>query len=274
MPRSRSAGQPAPPPRLWDRIILGIVAVATIIVALLVRHDRNTSTLALVLAGLAGLLGILALLLPYLAGLSGSVGGVSLAFSFTAAKPEGLSAQVVSFSGQLDQLGKATVTASGRKALSEIAQGPDVDYAVINLGRGDQWLASRLLIFTAVMQQLRQVQCIVVIASQDADTRERLVGLVAADDMRRALAWEYPWLEAALFEAWQTVSTTNVATSPGAVRVARLSPDLTQQLFTDYVTRLQGGVQGADAAEWTELQSFDWEHSRLLTGDTLGFAFS
>jgi hypothetical protein len=270
MSRSRSAGQPMPPPGLWDRILLGIVAAAVIIVALLVRHDRDTSTLALVLAGLAGLLGILALLLPYLAGLSGSVGGVSLALSFAAVRPEGLSAQVVSFSGQLDSLGRATVTASGRRALSEVARGSDIEYAVINLGRGDQWLASRLLIFTAVMQQLRRVQYIVVIASQDADARERLIGLVAADDMRRALAWEYPWLEAALFEAWQTVSTTNVATSPGGVRVARLSPDLTEQLFMGYVTRLQDGVRGADTAEWTELTSTDWEHSRLLTSDTLG----
>jgi hypothetical protein len=167
---------------------LGVVAVAAITAALLVRHDRGSSTLALVLAGLAGLLGILALLLPYLAGLSGSFAGVSLALSFAAVKPEGLSAQVVSFSGQLDSLGKATVTASGRKELSEVARGPDVEYAVINLGQGDQWLASRLLIFTVVMQQLRQVQCIVAIAAAGADTRERLIGLVAADDMRRALA--------------------------------------------------------------------------------------
>jgi hypothetical protein len=96
---------------------LGVVAVAAIIIALLVRHDRNTSTLALVLAGLAGLLGILALLLPYLTGLSGSVGGVSLALSF-AARPEGLSAQAGSLSGFDPVTRKATVTASGQTALT------------------------------------------------------------------------------------------------------------------------------------------------------------
>ena len=74
MAPSRPAGRPAPPPRLWDRVLLGVVAVAAFIIALLVRHDRNTSTSALVLAGLAGVLAILALLLPYLTGLSGSVG--------------------------------------------------------------------------------------------------------------------------------------------------------------------------------------------------------
>jgi len=250
---------------------LGVVAVAAIIVALLVRHDRNTSTLTLVLAGLAGLLGILALLLPYLAGVSGSAGGVGLAMVFAAAKPQGLSAQVGSLSGHLDPVSrKATVTASGYTAMTEVVRGPDVEYAEINLGQGDQWLASRLLIVTVVLQQLRQLQCIVVIAAAGADARERLIGLVAADDMRRALAWEYPWLEAALFEAWQAMSATNVAASPGALRIARLNADLAEDLFNAYVERIRReGGPGADASEWTELPHNNWEHSRLLTGDTL-----
>jgi hypothetical protein len=270
MARSRPAGRPAQPPRLWDRLLLGVVAVAAIIIALLVRHDRNTSTLTLVLAGLAGLLGILALLLPYLTGLSGSVGGVSLALSFAAAKPEGLSAQVGSLSGHLDQNRNVTVPASGQTALSEVVRGPDVDYAVINLGRGDQWLASRLLLFTVVMQQLRHIQCIVVIAAAGADTPERLVGLVAADDMWRALAWEYPWLEVALFQAWENIST-NAARSPGAARVAKLSPDLAEQLYNGYVSSLNAPGPGLDAVEWNQLQyNRGWEHSPLLTGDTLG----
>jgi hypothetical protein len=161
------------------------------------------------------------------------------------------------------------VTASGRKALSEVVRGPDAEYAVINLGQGDQWLASRLLIFTVVMQQLRQVQCIVVIAAAGTDTRERLIGLVSADDVRRQLTWQYPWLDVALFRAWENVSTANAATSAGATRVARLSPDLAEQLYTEYVSLLRAGVPGTDAAEWRELQIGDWEHSRLLTGDTL-----
>jgi hypothetical protein len=270
MARSRPARRPAPPARLWDRVLLGVVAVAAIIIALLVRHDRNTSTFALVLAGLAGLLAILALLLPYLKGLSGSVGGVSLALSFAAAKPEGVSAQVGSLSGHLDQVGKVTVPASGQRALSEVVRGPDVEYAVINLGLGDQWLASRLLIFTAVMQQLRNIQCIVVIAAAGADARERLVGLVAVDDMWRALAWEYPWLEAALFTAWETMSATNAAASPSAARVAKLSPDLAEQLYDTYVSSLRAAGPGPDDTEWKELQYGGWEHSRLLTADTLG----
>jgi hypothetical protein len=271
MVQSRLRGHVAPPAPMWDRVLLGAVAVVAFIVALLVRNDKNTSTLALFLAGLAGLLGVLALLLPYVAGLSGSVAGVSLAFSFVAARPEGLADQVGSLSGHLDPIsGKATVTASGRTALSEVVRGPDVEYAVINLGRGDQWLASRLLIFTLVMQQLRQVRCIVLVAATKTDARERLLGLVAADDLRRALAWEYPWLEARLFEAWQTVSTATVATPPGQVRVARLNADLAEALFNAYVTGLRAGVPGADSADWTELQYGDWEHSRLLHGDDLG----
>ena len=93
-----------------------------IIIALLVRHDRNTSTFALVLAGLAGVLAILALLLPYLTGLSGSVGGVSLALSFAAVKPEGVSAQAGPLSGHLNRVGKVTVPASGQRALVKLSE--------------------------------------------------------------------------------------------------------------------------------------------------------
>ena len=52
--------------------------------------------------------------------------------------------------------------------------------------------------------------------------------------------------------------------------MAKLNPDLAEQLYTAYVTRLRAGVPGTDTAEWTELQIGDWEHSRPLHGDTLG----
>jgi hypothetical protein len=222
------------------------------------------------LAGLAGLLGILALVLPYLTGLSGSVAGVSLALSFVTPKAQGFTREVGSLSGHLDPItGKATVTASGRTALSDTVRGPDVEYAVINLGRGDQWLASRLLIFTLVMQQLLQVRCIVLVAAAETDARVRFLGLVEAVDLGRALAWEYPWLESRLFEAWQAVSTTTAANPSGGVRVARLDANLAEALYNSYVGSLRAGVRGADAADWTELQYGDWEHSRMLRGDDL-----
>jgi hypothetical protein len=209
----RLPGRPGRRHLRWDRGLLGFVAAVAFGVALLVRNDKSSSTLALVLAGLAGLLGVLAVLLPYLSGLSGSFGGVSLVLSFAASKPEGLApGQIGSLSGYIDPVsGKVTVTASGRTALAEVVRGPDVDYAVINLGRGDQWLASRLLIFSVVARELRQVRCIVLTAVTETDGRERFLGLVATEDVRRALAWQYPWLEVALFNAWQQVSAATVA---------------------------------------------------------------
>jgi hypothetical protein len=66
------------------------------------------------------------------------------------------------------------------------------------------------------------------------------------------------------------VSTPNAATSPDAVRVARLTPDLAEQLYIRYVTSLRAEDHGPDAAEWTLRQFGGWEHSRLLTADTLG----
>jgi hypothetical protein len=97
----------------------------------------------------------------------------------------------------------------------------------------------------------------------------RFLGLVEAVDLGCALAWEYPWLESRLFEAWQAVSTTTAATPSGWVRVARLDADLAEALYNGYVGSLRAGVPGADAADWTELQHGDWEHSRMLRAEDL-----
>jgi hypothetical protein len=54
-------------------------------------------------------------------GLSGSVAGVSLALSFVTPKAQGFTREVGSLSGHVDPVtGKATVTASGRTALSGV----------------------------------------------------------------------------------------------------------------------------------------------------------
>src|SRR5439155_3856703 len=153
-----------------------------------VRNDRSTSTFALLLAGIAGLLALIALLLPFLSGLSRGVRGVSLAPTL----------------GATHQLA-ATMPTDGR-ALAEVLRGPDCEYAVVALGDGERWLASRLLVFAVTVQQLRQVRRLVLTSADEEDRRDRYLGLVSPDAVRRALSWQYPWLESALADTWQSLS--------------------------------------------------------------------
>jgi hypothetical protein len=274
---SASAGRfgiPDPPGR--DRLLLGLIAVVALVLALWVRDEKAASNLALVLAAVAGLLALVALLLPYLSGLSGSFGGVAVTLDFSGARSSGSTREVSGFSGHVDPAtGKATLT-SGSTGLKTVLDGPDIQYVAVDLGRGEQWLASRLLVFTVVLQELRGVECVVLTAFPESPSQSgsTFVGLVSPDDLRRSLAWEYPWLETALSQAWENVSQPPVPLpavpgGPGAPRprrVAGLNPTTAEVLYQAYVALLRGGVPGADPDNWRELQIGDWEHSPMLTG--------
>jgi hypothetical protein len=285
--------------RGWDRVLLGCLGIIAFVTALLVRHDTTNSTLALALAGLAGLLVVLALLLPYLAGVSASAAGFSLDLSLVAAKPEGVTVdQSDSLRGRVDPATGKAANASGPTGFAELLRGGDIEFFAINLGRGDQWLASRLLIFTVVMRQLRQVRCVVFTAATGVGGRKCLLGLAASEDVHQALAWEYPWLEEKLFAAWKELTAREVAAvdspaqgsaavgSPQAasaraqaasgasiakpIRVANLDADRAEQLFTSY-RKLLGASdpEDADIDQWTELEYGGWEHAPLLNAEGL-----
>lgn len=260
-----------------DRLLLGLIAVVALVLALRVRDEKAASNLALVLAALAGVLGLVALLLPYLSGLSGSFGGVAVRLEFSTARSSGSTQKVSGFSGHVDPAtGKATLT-SGPKGLNTVLDGPDIQYVAVDLGSGERWLASRLLVFTVVLQELRGVECVVLTAVQKSFSQSgsTFVGLVSSDDLRRSLAWEYPWLETALSQAWENVSHVAV-TSPGEPdgpdatrprRVTELDSTKAEPLYQSYVELLLNpDPPAADRDNWTELDVKAWEHSPMLTG--------
>jgi hypothetical protein len=265
---------PEPPPRRFrapgpvtrDRLVIGVAALAALVTALTVREDERASNLSLVLAATAGLLALVAMLLPYLKGLSGTFGGVGLSLDFTEASSSEDTRKVSGFAGLLDPqtgqaVGKATV-ASGSTGLVAALDGPHVDFVVVDLGHGERWLVSRLLVFTAVLQQLRGVECVVFTSVSGARAESRYLGMVAADDLRRAIAWHYPWLERALFDAWTSLIQPAAPLDP----VSGLDPSSAERLYRTYVERIRDANPGPDKENWTELQATDHEHSPAVTG--------
>jgi hypothetical protein len=280
-------------------VLLGSLGIIAFVTALLVRHDTTNSTLALALAGLAGLLVVLALLLPYLAGLSASAAGISFDLSLAAAKPEGVTVDKSNkLRGEVNPATGEAANESGSTGFAELLRGGDIEYVAVNLGRGDQWLASRLLIFTVVMRQLRRVRCVVFTAATGAGGRKSLLGLAASEDVHQALAWEYPWLEEKLFAAWKELTPQDVATSDspakdtaaigsaqaasasiqtasGAsiakpIRVVNLDADCAEQLFESYRGLLWAqDREDPHSDQWTRLQNGGSEHAPQLTAEGL-----
>lgn len=75
------------------------------------------------------------------------------------------------------------------------------DFAEINLGRGEEWLTSRLFIMTILFARMKGLRCFVFVETTDS-VRKKFVGWAEPDKIRWALARRFPWLEAAYAKAY------------------------------------------------------------------------
>jgi hypothetical protein len=85
---------------------------------------------------------------------------------------------------------------SGPMLFQQVQDVTPADYAVIDLGDGEEWLTSRLFIGAAMLQRMRGVECLVFVARVGSLSR-RLLAVASVGRIRWALAQRYPWLEAA-----------------------------------------------------------------------------
>jgi hypothetical protein len=75
------------------------------------------------------------------------------------------------------------------------------DYMIVDLrGDGDEWLSSRLYLFTYVLSRLKKVRALVFVGTR-GDVARSFLGVAAVDDVMRALASSQPWLREARVEA-------------------------------------------------------------------------
>lgn len=96
----------------------------------------------------------------------------------------------------------------------QLAKADPAGALVIDLGEGREWLTTRLYLFCAVLEQLRSVQCVVLLHAARGKQRQ-VLGAVSPNAIRRALAIEEPWLESTYASAWHDV--VGVQGPPGTV---------------------------------------------------------
>jgi hypothetical protein len=72
-----------------------------------------------------------------------------------------------------------------------------LDYTVVDIGVGADWLTSRLYVLAVIMRRMRGIKFVVFVAS-DADGTRRFLGMCDARELRWRLARWYSRLEAAL----------------------------------------------------------------------------
>src|SRR5438094_3640888 len=161
------------------------------------------------------------------------------------------------------QLSPADEFSSAAMALfDQIRSGTGSDYAVIDLGTGEQWLTSRLFIFAIMLERMRGLRSLVFVETA-ADIRRRIVGTASPGQVRWALAQRYPWLEPAFAKAYGSIGAVQIQSQYGA-----LEPWTATQVVNAFLREIQRDkAPDADNEEWVALgQRQLWEHARWIDG--------
>lgn len=108
----------------------------------------------------------------------------------------------------LDDIRSATTPAaindSTRLMIEQAQSTLPADFALINLGSGEEWLTSRLFIAAVMLERMRGVQVLVFLENTPATTR-RFVAVASLKQVRWLLAQQFPWLEAAWARAYISI---------------------------------------------------------------------
>jgi hypothetical protein len=101
--------------------------------------------------------------------------------------------------------------------LLQSIEGPgSLDFAVVDLGRGDKWLSSRLFLFAVLLRRMRGLRRLVFVQATDV-ADQVFVACADPEGVRWALAQRYPWLEVAFAAAYRDILAMDPRSTVGPV---------------------------------------------------------
>jgi len=182
----------------------------------------------------------------------------------------------------------AELSDSSKAMLAQIQISSPADYAVIDLGKGEEWLTSRLYIAAIMMERMRGLQAFVFVR-RSAYVNRQFVALASVGRVRWALAQKYPWLEAAWIRACLLVIQGYGRMRPPQGAAPLPDPRIFDQTFItsdqgafdpekaiDVVWAFLEGIQepapvpGTEKKEhWTELRRSIRERAEYVTPELL-----
>jgi hypothetical protein len=163
----------------------------------------------------------------------------------------------------------------------------DADYAIVDLGRGEEWLTSRLYIFALVLGEVSRLRALVFLETA-ANVRRRFLGVAAPGDVRTSLARRYHWLEHAFALAYAAQYGALLPDNEGQSRLGASAhildpsqPNSVMALVRQFVSNIQRTTEPPQSEQKTYL-SFQtatsatptvmttlWERSEWIDGDRL-----
>src|SRR5258708_5189704 len=163
------------------------------------------------------------------------------------------------------------VGSSAKRTLFGMFQQPGTfEFVSINLGRGDDWVSSRLYIFAVMLQRMKSLRCIVFV-QPGPETESQFLGATTPEAIRWSLARLQPWLEVAYVNAYQLVLAPPNA--PEAViknERGAVDPQKAEEIVKNFLlsVRTLPPPPGMIASEWVTVGN-DPEHATKLSGKNL-----
>lgn len=168
-------------------------------------------------------------------------------------------------------------SSAGQTFSALVSDNTRADFAIVDLGDGDQWLASRLYIFAILLERVKGLKAFVFLEGSK-DSRKHYIGWATPTSIHWALAREFPWFEKAYADAYMQVTTKlyidgNLRFTVGGNLInaqdSASAPPVIDVLkeFLKWI-QLTPPVQPADGdKEWVKLKSSEaYEHTPWLTG--------
>lgn len=159
---------------------------------------------------------------------------------------------------------------SGSNLIAHFTSPQTPEYAVVDLGNGDEWISSRLFIFSVMLQRMKGLRCIVFTRTTPEQTRGFL-GSAAPDHVRWHLAADQPWLEAAYAYAYSGIMPMPDMLNRGSALTdakGALQPPIAQQVVSNFIQSLKHLPPHNFPQDYVSIHSGD-EHATWITPSEL-----
>lgn len=164
---------------------------------------------------------------------------------------------------------------------TQLADTTPADFALVDLGKGHEWLSSRLYIISILLERAKDISAFVFVRTAGKRTK-KFVGWAEPEAIRWSLARRFPWLEgayarsyASLFLAPPVPSDIEVVSATGMLGKPHegASPHLLIQLMETFLREVQSQAVPLleEEDQWEQIQATTptWEHACWLTADDI-----
>jgi len=163
---------------------------------------------------------------------------------------------------------------TARTFIEQIRHTTPLDYAVVNLGGGKEWLTSRLYILSIILKRMRNTKAFVFV-EKSGDVRRQYVGSATCEQVRWAFALRFNWLEQAFATAYGQIDDFSIVSSKGKLAKSDQPSDPLPaiNLMQNFLNAIQTlpVPSPADDEEWIVIKKEPElkEHAAWLTASML-----